>query len=303
MRHVTSACDRLVRPWCLALRRPMSLLSPRAVLFDLDGTLVDSRSDIAAACNHALTSVDRAPLDESLIAGFVGDGARMLVARALSLAPEEVLVDRALTAFHRYYEDHAGGAHDRSRCTWRAARVLDALHDRRRRRWSRTSRAARRSRSSGRLASRKSGSPARTDGERRAAEAGPAPRARRASVDSGRSKARMGRRRRRARRPRRESRRLPDGRRSRWASGGREARRERARCARGLARRAERNRPSAALGLTRANVGYARLFTLLRRPCTGATGDAGARADARVHFTVEVAAAWRLRWCTTTCAE
>jgi phosphoglycolate phosphatase len=85
----------------------MTLAKPLAVLFDLDGTIIDSRGDIAAACNHALTSVDRAPLDESVIAGFVGDGARLLVARALGLPPEEPLVERALTAFHRYYEDHA----------------------------------------------------------------------------------------------------------------------------------------------------------------------------------------------------
>jgi phosphoglycolate phosphatase len=85
----------------------MTLAKPLAVLFDLDGTIIDSRGDIAAACNHALTSVDRAPLDESVIAGFVGDGARLLVARALGLPPDEPLVERALTAFHRYYEDHA----------------------------------------------------------------------------------------------------------------------------------------------------------------------------------------------------
>jgi phosphoglycolate phosphatase len=85
----------------------MTLANPRAVLFDLDGTLIDSRADIAAACNHALTSVDRAPLEESVIAGYVGDGARVLLARALALPPDEPLVDRALTAFHRYYEDHA----------------------------------------------------------------------------------------------------------------------------------------------------------------------------------------------------
>jgi phosphoglycolate phosphatase len=84
----------------------MPLVNPSAVLFDLDGTIIDSRADIAAAANHALTSVDRAPLDENVIAGFVGDGARVLVARALALPPDEPLVDRALTAFHRYYDDH-----------------------------------------------------------------------------------------------------------------------------------------------------------------------------------------------------
>jgi phosphoglycolate phosphatase len=105
----------------------MSLAKPLAVLFDLDGTLVDSKKDIAAACNHALTSVDRAPLDESVIAGFVGDGARLLVARALGVPPEEPLVERALGALHRFYESHAA-VH--TTLMPGAREVLDALGDR-----------------------------------------------------------------------------------------------------------------------------------------------------------------------------
>jgi phosphoglycolate phosphatase len=104
----------------------MTLSSPRAVVFDLDGTIIDSKADIAAACNHALTAVDRAPLDAARIASFVGDGARNLVARALGAPPDAPLVERALAAFHRYYEDHPAvfttlmpGARD----------VLDALAD------------------------------------------------------------------------------------------------------------------------------------------------------------------------------
>ncbi len=106
---------------------PIALPAPLAVVFDLDGTLIDSRGDIAAACNFALTSVDRSPLSETRIAGFVGDGARVLLARALGLPDADPLVDRALTSFHRYYEDHPAvyttllpGACD----------VLDALGDR-----------------------------------------------------------------------------------------------------------------------------------------------------------------------------
>jgi phosphoglycolate phosphatase len=105
----------------------MTLAKPLAVLFDLDGTLIDSKRDIAAACNHALTSVDRAPLEERVIAGFVGDGARMLVSRALGLPPEDPLVERALTEFHRYYEAHAV-VH--TTLMPGAREVLDALGDR-----------------------------------------------------------------------------------------------------------------------------------------------------------------------------
>ena len=85
----------------------MSRREPRAIVFDLDGTLVDSREDIAAACNHTLASLGRAARPTSVIAGFVGDGACMLVARALGLEANDPIVDRALTTFSAYYRDHA----------------------------------------------------------------------------------------------------------------------------------------------------------------------------------------------------
>jgi phosphoglycolate phosphatase len=81
--------------------------TPRAIVFDLDGTLVDSSRDIAAACNHALVVEGRAPLPEAIIAGFIGDGARVLVARAFGADPASETVDRALLPFHRYYAAHA----------------------------------------------------------------------------------------------------------------------------------------------------------------------------------------------------
>jgi phosphoglycolate phosphatase len=74
-----------------------------AVLFDLDGTLIDSRLTIAAACNHALAWAGREPLAPETVAGFVGDGARMLVARALGLDAWEEEVGRVLGEFIRFY--------------------------------------------------------------------------------------------------------------------------------------------------------------------------------------------------------
>jgi phosphoglycolate phosphatase len=105
----------------------MKMFPPRAVLFDLDGTLIDSRGDLAAACNHALVSVGRAPLSEDVVAGFVGDGARMLLSRALAVTSDDTLLDRALTAFHRYYEDHAAVY---TTVMPGAREILDALGDR-----------------------------------------------------------------------------------------------------------------------------------------------------------------------------
>lgn len=75
------------------------------LIFDLDGTLIDSRRDIAIACNHALEALGHGPLPEDEIGGYVGDGARKLVARALNSA-DETLVERGLEAFLAYYLVH-----------------------------------------------------------------------------------------------------------------------------------------------------------------------------------------------------
>ncbi len=56
------------------------------LLFDLDGTLVDSAPDIAAAVNKVLVEIDRAPLTEAMIRDFVGDGLGVTLERSLIAA-------------------------------------------------------------------------------------------------------------------------------------------------------------------------------------------------------------------------
>jgi phosphoglycolate phosphatase len=80
--------------------------SVRALVFDLDGTLIDSIADIAAACNHTLSQFGRAPRRTQEIRGFIGDGARALLARAAELplgAPE---LDALVETFLAYYTQH-----------------------------------------------------------------------------------------------------------------------------------------------------------------------------------------------------
>jgi phosphoglycolate phosphatase len=84
----------------------LSLPPPRAFAFDLDGTLIDSRRDIAAACNHVLTGARRAPLDEAVIATFVGDGARSLLARAFGIEKTSPELDALHDEFVRHYAAH-----------------------------------------------------------------------------------------------------------------------------------------------------------------------------------------------------
>jgi 2-phosphoglycolate phosphatase len=83
------------------------LRTPQAIVFDLDGTLVDSRGDIADACNYALRAFGRAELPTDTIAGFVGDGSKRLLARAFGEGTAAAELDAAFEAFSRYYASHA----------------------------------------------------------------------------------------------------------------------------------------------------------------------------------------------------
>jgi len=79
----------------------------RAVLFDLDGTLVDTAPDLAAATDHALQSQGRAPVGLDAVRGMVGDGAIALVRKGLEATggdTDPALFDAAIAEFYRYYE-------------------------------------------------------------------------------------------------------------------------------------------------------------------------------------------------------
>ena len=78
----------------------------RLVIFDLDGTLIDSRLDLIHSVNAALRHLGRPELPGDVIATYVGDGAPMLVRRALGDPDDEDLVRRALEFFLSYYREH-----------------------------------------------------------------------------------------------------------------------------------------------------------------------------------------------------
>jgi phosphoglycolate phosphatase len=81
-----------------------SLPSP-AVLWDLDGTLVDSGDDIANAIDHVLVARGLPALGAARVRGFVGDGARQLVERSWAAAGGSAGPDD-VAAFLAYYADH-----------------------------------------------------------------------------------------------------------------------------------------------------------------------------------------------------
>jgi phosphoglycolate phosphatase len=76
------------------------------IVFDLDGTLIDSRRDLTNSINAMLTEFGRDPLPEPIIATYIGDGAGMLVRRALGDPEDEPLVERALQHFLAHYREH-----------------------------------------------------------------------------------------------------------------------------------------------------------------------------------------------------
>jgi phosphoglycolate phosphatase len=78
-----------------------------AIVFDLDGTLVDSHRDIAEAANHTLERFGFARLSHDELASYVGDGAPSLMARAARVALEDALTTSLVQAFLDYYAEHA----------------------------------------------------------------------------------------------------------------------------------------------------------------------------------------------------
>lgn len=80
--------------------------SIKFVIFDLDGTLIDSRLDLVHSVNATLRHLHRPELPDEVIASYVGDGAPMLVRRALADPKDESLFSKALDYFLTYYRAH-----------------------------------------------------------------------------------------------------------------------------------------------------------------------------------------------------
>src|SRR5437588_11733911 len=81
--------------------------SIKLVIFDLDGTLIDSRLDLVHSVNAALRHIGRPELPDHVIASYVGDGAPVLIQRALgSEAIDESLLRTGLKFFLSYYREH-----------------------------------------------------------------------------------------------------------------------------------------------------------------------------------------------------
>jgi phosphoglycolate phosphatase len=91
----------------IQFRRAFNPHHIKLVIFDLDGTLIDSRLDLVHSVNAALRHIGRPALPDDVIASYVGDGAPILIQRALGReAVDEAIVRQGLQFFLSYYREH-----------------------------------------------------------------------------------------------------------------------------------------------------------------------------------------------------
>ncbi len=83
-----------------------SQVTVSGVVFDLDGTIVDSRRDIAEAANHALEKAGLARLPHDELESYVGDGAPLLMARAARIDVKDPKTQVMVADFLDYYAEH-----------------------------------------------------------------------------------------------------------------------------------------------------------------------------------------------------
>jgi phosphoglycolate phosphatase len=106
---IAATCHRLFwkRSSMIKFNRPFDPHAIQLVIFDLDGTLIDSRLDLVHSVNATLRHMKRPELPGDVIASYVGDGAPALIGRALgSEANDEKLVRSGLEFFLGYYREH-----------------------------------------------------------------------------------------------------------------------------------------------------------------------------------------------------
>jgi phosphoglycolate phosphatase len=108
--------------------RPIPVARLKLLVFDLDGTLIDSAQDLCNSVNAALKEFNLGPLPDPAIAGFVGNGAPMLMRRSLAMAKnisldavDEEFFAKAYAFFRQYYREH------KLDFTYAYEGVLDAL--------------------------------------------------------------------------------------------------------------------------------------------------------------------------------
>jgi phosphoglycolate phosphatase len=106
-------------------------LPPSAVLFDLDGTLLDTAADIALALNRAIRDFGWPPIPESVVRGMIGRGAPILIQRAAAVCGRSLDEASHAAAIERFFH-HYGALQEMDECSAQpypgAAESLRTLH-------------------------------------------------------------------------------------------------------------------------------------------------------------------------------
>ena len=115
---------------------PIPAAQLKLLVFDLDGTLIDSAQDLCNSVNAALREFGMNPLPDPAIAGFVGNGAPLLMRRSLAMASNstlekvsEDLFNKAYAFFLQYYREHKLDFTYAYDGVLDALRALHELHD------------------------------------------------------------------------------------------------------------------------------------------------------------------------------
>ncbi len=91
------------------VKRYSTPVSVKAVVIDLDGTLLHTAPELSEAANRMLRDMDYAPVSQELLASYIGNGISWLVKRALTgdmhATPDAALYDHALPIFEKHYTD------------------------------------------------------------------------------------------------------------------------------------------------------------------------------------------------------
>jgi len=87
---------------------PLAKLRPKAIVFDLDGTLVDSAPEIATALNTAMAEIGQPPFPLAEVQTFIGGGASVALKRALAArgtSIDDTAFDAMMTSFYKVYAE------------------------------------------------------------------------------------------------------------------------------------------------------------------------------------------------------
>jgi len=101
-------------------------MKKKAIIFDLDGTLVDSIKDIAICMNKVLEKLELELHPENDYQDFVGDGALMLVQNAMPKNSSQASIDEGLELFKKFYEN---GVHENSKVYNGIYKMLDTIKE------------------------------------------------------------------------------------------------------------------------------------------------------------------------------